>query len=469
MQIGRAVAMLLAFAAPLTSWAASRPNVVILFADQWRAAATGYAGDPNVKTPNLDRFAGESVNFTHAVSGCPVCSPCRASILTGQRPWTHGVFLNDVHLSDDAVTLAKVMASAGYDTGYIGKWHLNGRGRASYIPPENRQGFQYWKALECTHAYNNSPYFADGPMRLMWPGYDGAAQAKDAIAYIKQHAKGDKPFLLFLAWGPPHNPYNTAPAEYKAMYEAAKIQLRPNVPEENAEKTRQELAGYYAHCSALDRSLGEIRDALAESGIADDTLVIFSADHGDMLGSHGMERKQKPYDESVRVPMLWHWPTGLGGAGKRLDVPMDSEDVMPTILGLCGIEIPKTVDGIDFAGYMKGGANPNPEEAALIHCVAPFGEWTRKVGGREYRGLRTVRYTYVRGLDGPWLLFDDEADPYQEHNLVNQPESAALRAKLDALLNERLKAGHDEFLPAEKYIAKWGWQVDASGTVPIRQ
>jgi arylsulfatase A-like enzyme len=448
---------------------ARQPNVVFVLADQWRAEATGYAGDPNVKTPNLDRLAGQSVNFVNAVSGCPVCSPCRASLLTGQRPWTHGVFLNDVHLADDAVTLAKVMAAAGYETAYIGKWHLNGRGRSSYIPVENRQGFQYWKALECTHEYNRSAYFADGPERLMWPGYDGAAQAKDAIAYVKEHAAKGKPFLLFLAWAPPHNPYQTAPAEYRAMYDAAEIQLRVNVPEANAAKAREELAGYYAHCSALDHWLGELWGALAEAGIDQDTILIFSADHGDMLGSHGMERKQKPYDESICVPMLWHWPARLGREGKKVEAPMDSEDVMPTILGLCGVGIPKTVEGLDYSAYMRGGVNPNPQNAALIHCVAPFGEWTRKAGGKEYRGLRTDRYTYVRDLKGPWLLFDDQADPYQQRNLVGQGEAAEIQAKLDALLAARLRAAKDEFLPAERYITKWGYEVDASGTVPIRQ
>src|SRR5437762_965469 len=141
--------------------AASKPNVLFILADQWRACATGYAGDPNVKTPNLDRLEAVSVNFTHAVSGNPVCSPCRASLLTGQRPLTHGMFLNDAHLSDDAVTLAKVMKEAGYDTGIIGKWHLNGRGRLSFIPRENRQGFDYWRVMECTHDYLHSFYYAD--------------------------------------------------------------------------------------------------------------------------------------------------------------------------------------------------------------------------------------------------------------------------------------------------------------------
>src|SRR4051794_19652381 len=196
----------------------AHPNVVFVVADQWRACATGYAGDPNVKTPNLDRLAAASVNVVNAVSSCPVCTPFRGSLLTGQRPTTNGVFLNDVHLADDAVTLGKVLAAAGYDTAWIGKWHLNGRGRLTYIPPENRQGFAYWKANECTHDYNRSVYYTgEDPGRKVWPGYDAFAQTGDAIKYIHTHAQGPggKPFALVLAWGPPHNPYETAPAEYR--------------------------------------------------------------------------------------------------------------------------------------------------------------------------------------------------------------------------------------------------------------
>ena len=138
----------------------ARPNIVFLLADQWRAAATGYAGDPNVKTPHLDRLARESLDFTHAISGCSVCSPFRASLLTGQRPLTDGVFLNDVPLDPDAVTLAKVLRARGYQTAYIGKWHLNGGDRSAFIPKNRRQGFEYWKAMECTHNYSNSWYYA---------------------------------------------------------------------------------------------------------------------------------------------------------------------------------------------------------------------------------------------------------------------------------------------------------------------
>src|SRR5581483_4272682 len=121
-----------------------RPNVLIVVADQWRAESFGYAGNPDVQTPSLDRLAGESINFSNAVSSVPVCSPMRASLLTGQRALTHGVFLNDAPLSPGAVTMAKVLHAAGYDTGCIGKWHVDGHGRSAVIPRERRQGFDYW-------------------------------------------------------------------------------------------------------------------------------------------------------------------------------------------------------------------------------------------------------------------------------------------------------------------------------------
>src|SRR5437764_3888036 len=191
--------------------AEGKPNVVVVLADQWRAQAFGFAGDPNVKTPNFDRLASESVRFINAVAGLPVCSPTRASLLTGQRPLTHGVFLNDVSLDPNAMTIAKVLKAEGYDTGYIGKWHLNGDGRSNFIPRERRQGFDYWKALECTHDYNHSQYYGDGIEKLVWDGYDAIAQTRDAEQYLREHAKSDKPFFLILAWGPPHDPYHTAP------------------------------------------------------------------------------------------------------------------------------------------------------------------------------------------------------------------------------------------------------------------
>src|SRR5687768_10661589 len=174
----------------------NNPNIVFIIADQWRAQAFGFAGDPNVKTPHFDRFERECVNFTQAVSGQPVCTPARASLLTGQRPLTHGLFINDVTLKSEAVTLAEVLSAAGYATGCIGKWHVDGQGRSNFIPRERRQGFDYWKVLECTHAYNNSFYYSDGPEKLKWEGYDAIAQTSDANAYIKSQAQSGRPFLL---------------------------------------------------------------------------------------------------------------------------------------------------------------------------------------------------------------------------------------------------------------------------------
>jgi arylsulfatase A-like enzyme len=442
--------------------------VVFVLADQWRAQACGYAGDPNLrgKTPNLDRLAAESVNFTHAVSCCPVCTPYRASLITGQYPLTHGLFLNDVCLSTRATSLAQAYAQAGYDTGYIGKWHLDGHGRSAYIPPERRQGFDYWKVLECTHAYNRSPYYAGhDPTQRLWEGYDVFAQTQDAQAYIADHASRAKPFLLVLSWGPPHNPYETAPDEFKRLFDADKLALRPNVDADNR-AARKDLAGYYGHIAAMDACLGRLLKTLDDSGLREDTVFVFTSDHGDMLGSHGEIRKQRPWDEAVRVPLLVRYPAAQP-KGKALGLPVNTPDLMPTLLGLSGIPPPASVQGDDFSALIRGAAEPE-DNPVLIACHTPFGEWTREKGGREYRGVRTRRHTYVRDLNGPWLLYDNENDPCQLANLVAKAEHAALQARLEGELQKLLNKTKDDFLPGSAYIEKWGYPVDKSGTVPIR-
>lgn len=440
------------------------PNVVLVLADQWRAQATGYAGDTNVQTPCLDRLQREAVWFDHAISTVPVCCPARATILTGQRALTHGVFLNDVPLPSDAVTLAEVLQAAGYDTGYIGKWHLDGHGRSNFIPRERRQGFDYWKTLECTHNYNHSFYYADGPEKLQWEGYDAIAQTADAQHYLRTRAHANRPFFLYLAWGPPHDPYQTAPQAYRDRYRADALRLRPNVPAEFQPKAREMLAGYYAHCTALDDCLGQLCRTLKETGLDDNTILVFASDHGDMLGSHSARNKQQPYDESIRVPLLIRWPAGLGTQSRKLSSLVRLDDLMPTLLGLCHLPIPKSVEGLDYSAHLRGGPAPSDDEV-LISCPAPFGQWTRKQGGREYRGIRTARYTYVRDLSGPWLLFDNQTDPYQLDNLVGRSEHAALQDDLDARLRRKLRDAHDDFQPAAVYIQKHGYQVDATGTV----
>ena len=446
-----------------------QPNVVYVFADQWRAQDAGYAGNRQVRTPHLDRLAAQSVNFTHAVAGIPVCCPARATLLTGQHALTHGVFVNDVHLAEDAVSMGKLFKAAGYDTAYVGKWHVDGRGRSNYIPPESRQGFDYWKALECTHSYNSSKYFAaDSDQPLKWLGYDAIEQTKDVQAFIRNRKRAGEdaaPFLIVLSWGPPHAPYDTAPEAYRQLYDADAIELRPNVPPKLAEAAREWIAGYYAHCTALDDCLDALLQTLQEEGLAEDTLFVFTSDHGDMLGSQGEVKKQRPWEESVRVPFLLRWPRRFGWEGCKVDALLDTPDILPTLLSLCGIPIPGTVEGQDFAATIERGPDPSGG-AALIYCPHPFGQFLRQDGGREYRGLRTRRHTYVRDMHGPWLLYNNERDPFQLKNLVNRPEELSLQAALDAQLQRKLKERGDEFLPGKAYIEKSGYPLDETGTVP---
>jgi arylsulfatase A-like enzyme len=447
-----------------------QPNILFVLGDQWRAQATGYAGDSNLKgmTPNLDRLAGESVNFVNAVSGMPVCTPYRASLLTGQHPLTHGLFLNDLELPGKAVTIAEVLKGAGYATGFIGKWHLDGHGRRAYIPVERRQGFDYWKVLECAHDYNRSYFYEGEESKIQeWGEYDAFAQTRDAQGYIRERAAGDEPFALFLSWGPPHNPYQSAPKKYRDLFKAEDIVLRPNVRaagRRSVAKIREDLAGYYAHIAALDVSIGELLGTLEELGIAEDTIVVFTSDHGDMIGSQGQQRKQRPWDESIRVPFLIRYPGAHGEKGREVPTVLNSPDIMPTLLGLAGVEVPDSVEGRDFAGLVRGGDAPEGS-SALIACISPFGEYVRALEGKEYRGIRTERYTYVRDLEGPWLLFDNLDDPYQLVNLVGVEGHLALEGRLEGELRGLLAARGDDFLRGEEYVARWGYAVNESGTV----
>lgn len=444
-----------------------RPNVIVIMADQWRAQAIGQYGDPNVKTPHIDALASGGVDFVNAVSGIPVCTPARASFLTGQQPLSNGVFMNDVQLDTNAVTLGKVFKEAGYATACIGKWHIDGQGRSSFIPPGNRrQGFDYWKVLECTHDYNNSLYYANTADTMVWEGYDAIAQTDDAMQYMREQKQTGQSFFLFLSWGPPHEPYQSAPAEYRSMYAADSIQLRPNVPEASQSKARQELAGYYAHCTALDDQLGKLMSFLNETGLDSNTIVLFLSDHGDMLGSQGASKKQQPYDESILVPMIFKLPNSFEASSHTKEAPIGIEDLMPTLLSLCGIKTPGNLDGLDYAPYILGQAQA-PDTVKVITCVQPYGQWPRANGGKEFRGIRSTRFTYVRDLEGPWLFFDNQQDPYQQNNLVSDPRYQSAMKKFDSLLQSRLSASNDEFLPGLAYVEKYNYPpLDETETVP---
>ena len=442
-----------------------KPNIVFVLTDQWRAQAFGYAGDPNVKTPNIDALAARSLNFENAVSVSPVCTPHRAALLTGRFPTSTGMFLNDLYLPAEELCMAEIFKGAGYETGYIGKWHLDGHGRDSYIPRERRQGFDYWKVLECTHDYNESFYYAgDDPTKRKWEGYDAYAQTEDAKAYIRDHAGGENPYLLFVGYGGPHFPHDNAPEELKALYPVDEIELRPNVPEEMKSKAREELRGYYAHCTAIDSCVGALYHSLEESGEASNTIFVFTSDHGDMFGSQGKRpwRKQVPWDEAARVPFLFRYPD-LADAGQVVATPLNTPEILPSLLSLSGISIPDSIEGEDLSRLFNGEENVE-NRAALFMSVSPFGADDFKA----YRGVRTARYTYVRDSDGPWLLYDNRADPYQLHNLIDDPEHAETRAALESELQVQLDRNGDSLPTAREAVAQWGYQVDEQGNTPYR-
>lgn len=439
-----------------------RPNVLFILADEWRAQATGYNGDPNVRAPMLERLAGQSVSFDTAVSSCPVCCPYRASLITGQYPLTNGVFINDVPLKPNGVTMGEAFTRAGYRTGYIGKWHLYGspkgenERRLDYIPPDKRFGFDYWKACECTHAYNKSLYYeGNDSTPKYWPGYDAFAQTDDACSFIERQAKSSDPFCLVLSLGPPHFPLNTAPEKYQAMFKEREILIRDNVPKDRREEAASMLRGYYAHMAALDECFDRLLASLDRARIADDTIVVFTSDHGDMMLSQGLTTKLHPWDESIRVPFLMRYPRKLGAKGRRIRTPLNTPDIFPTLLGLAGIPIPGSVEGTDHSGIMTGKPEPAGDRGTLLNLAVPITE-ARRYGFAEYRGLRTPRHTYVRSIKGPWLLYDNQTDPYQMRNLIGKPEAGELQSRLDRELDAELKRRKDDFLPAADYIRRAG-------------
>ena len=442
----------------------SKHNLVFVLTDQWRAQDLGFVGNDQVKTPALDKLATEAVVFTNAISNIPVCTPARASLMTGKYPLSHGLFYNDKPLKSEEICIAEVYKENGYATGYIGKWHINGHapgetnndGRSKPVPADRRQGFDYWKVHECTHNYNNSVYFDENNQKHKWEGYDAIAQTKAGIEYMKAHK--DQPFALFLSYGPPHAPYNSAPQKYKEIYKDMDIRLRPNVPEEKAEIAKEAIRGYYAHMSALDYCVNELQKSIKELGIEENTIFVFTSDHGDMLYSHAQTKKQKPWEESILVPFMLKYPAKFKG-GEQMTKVFSYPDIMPTLLSMSNLPIPESVEGIDYTGQLYGKEELKVD-GALITCPVPFHQWSYKKGGREYRGIRTEKYTYAKDLNGPWLLYDNTKDPYQLNNLVGDEGYAMIQKDLEQKLQAMLDKRGDQFLPGEKYMEAWNYHWD---------
>ena len=431
---------------------AQKPNVIYILTDQWRASAFGYAGDPNVKTPHIDQFAKEAVNFTNAVSVSPVCTPHRAALQTGRYPTSTGMFLNDLYLPDEELCMAEIFKSAGYKTAYLGKWHLDGHGRFNDVSPERRQGFDYWKALECSHDYNEMPYYDNSSPEIKhWDGYSPFAISKEDQNYITENAGNSSPFLLFVSIATPHFPHASAPEEYKKLYPGPEIQIAPNVPEELHQKVKEELNGYYAHCTATDKAVGELLDKIKALGLMEKTVVVFTTDHGEMMGAHGgrPRSKQVAWDESIHVPFLIRYPGIEDNKETVVNAPLTTPDILPSLLGLANIKIPRTIEGEDLSGLMES-PDSEKDRTALVMNVCPFGN---EYPHDEYRGIRTKQYSYICSPEGAIMMFDNIKDPYQMENLVENDGYTALQKKLDKKLSKALKKiGDKDFHSRDYYL-----------------
>lgn len=229
--------------------------------------------------------------------------------------------------------------------------------------------------------------------------------------------------------------------------------LRANVPADKAAEATKNLRGYYAHIAALDECVARLRQAVAESGAGEDTIFVFASDHGDMLQSQGTHHKQQPWDESLRVPFLVHYPRVLGRKRRESVTPIDAPDVMPTLLGLSGLAVPESVQGVDYSPLIRGIKKDEAEPAGLLNLPASFAV-VRRLGIAEYRGVRTPQYTYVRSIVGPWLLYDNKTDPFQKRNLVGQSAQRDLQTRLERQLEGMLKRVGDEFLPGARYVER---------------
>jgi arylsulfatase A-like enzyme len=417
----------------------TRPNILLIIPDQLRAQALGCTGNPDVHTPHIDRLAAEGVLFRQTFANTPVCCPARAVLFTGKYAHQNGMVANDLRLRESEVTLAQLLRSRGYRTGLIGKWHLDGGPRQpGFVPPgPRRHGFDFWAAYECSHTHFNPVYFRDTPEPIRPGKFEPEALTDVAVEFLR--ANRDRPFFLVVSMGPPHDPYG-APAEYRKRYDPRKLTMRPNWQAGVGQAGREQIAAYYAAITAIDDQMGRMTKTLRDLGLEKNTIVLFTSDHGDMLGSQGAGLKRKPWEESIRVPGILRYPAKVK-AGRRVDALFSHVDFAPTLLSLCGVKVPRDMQGSDLSGVVLGQTDRGPD-SVFFQIFVPFaGDGTP----HPWRGVRTGRYMYARTQKEPWVLYDLEKDPFERKNLAKDPGSAAVRRELEARLARWMKDTGDSW------------------------
>ncbi len=435
-----------------------QPNILFILSDQFRAMCLE---DDPVRTPHLDAMVEESVNLTEAVSCYPVCSPHRAMLMTGQHPSRNGVPMNvnshncawnpgGVGLRD-LPTWSSVLLEQGYRTGLIGKWHLEppvlpddeqyGEGRRpedgkvwdAWSPFERRFGFEFWHSHGCMDRHLKPHYWAEDALREERTDVDqwSAEYETDVAIEFLEVTPRDRPFAVFLSWNPPHQPFDElppdAPLEHYQAMSPEELLVRGNV-DHNSEvgKEAARIAPlYFAAVECVDAQLGRVVDALDRLDLADNTIVVFTADHGMQLGSHDELYKMTPWNESMRLPCLMRIPGVPGGESRAM---MSSVDIAPTLIGLAGRTdvIPAEMQGRDLSPVILGEHAFDDDEVSMYY------RWPLDEVQSSARGLLTHRWKYIvtHEADGAChsMLLRREDDPYELHPL-DDPETEATLAR----------------------------------------
>lgn len=447
------------------------PNLIFMFPDQFRRHAIGYMNEDPVITPHLDQFASESMVLTDAVSSYPVCSPFRAMLFTGKFPLSNGVTTNcnssqDVMLEQNERCFSDILFDSGYSLGYLGKWHLDKphepyvgrrRGRVGtpgggivwdeFVPAHRRHCFEFWHAYNCRDQHLNPRYWTKDSERtepIYFNEWSTKHEADVAIEFIKnpqnKHRPPNKPFALFIAPNPPHTPFDQVPQKYVDMYKGKTFKdllNRPNVDLNNPHpQAKAHVKNYFAAVTGTDEQFGRILDTLKEEGLENNTIVVFTSDHGEMMGSHNLMHKGVPYEESMGIPFMIRWPKKI--PARKDDLLLTPSDIMPSLLGLMGLSdrLPNDVEGADYSLIMLGKKGKRPTSALYLNCSGPH-------GGR--RGLRTHRYTFSitpnKNGNKEIILFDNQKDPYQLNNIAGT--NPAIVRKLTAELKRWLQKTND--------------------------
>ena len=432
----------------------ARPNIVFILMDDLRWDALGCTGHPFAKTPHLDRLAREGALFKNFFVSIPLCSPSRGSFLTGQYAHKHGVVDNADHsaLSHQLVTFPRLLREAGYETAYVGKWHMG-------TDDSPRPGFDRWVSFKGQGVYENPMINIDGNASRI-DGYMTDILNQKAVEFVK--AAHQKPFVLYLAHKAVHGPFT--PAErHQDLYTNDEIKPAPNVsdslegkpvltrPIENANNARKPKAekkkakegkavpgglvrNQLRALAAVDDGVGLILKALQETSQLDNTLVIFTSDNGYFWGEHGLGDKRWAYEESIRDPLLMRYPK-LIKAGTQFEPLVMNIDIAPTLLELGGASIPKTIQGKSLLPLIKDPKIPWRKSFLTEYFLE---KQTLRVP--TWQAVRTDRWKYIQyaGVEGMDELYDLQSDPYELKNLIKNSAAQGKLKELQAEL-ERLR------------------------------